>query len=280
MAFVNYNGKLLDEKKAVIGASNRALRYGDGLFETIKANRGELVFEADHFERLWEGLTRMKFQPSRHLTKEKLQNEIRELLEKNKHHKLARVRLVMLRGDGGLYDEISHHPEYIIQTWPLHDNAGQWNSNGLTMGIYTEAKKCRDAFSDIKHNNFLPYLMAALHARAQQWNDAVVLNDAGRVCDSSIANIFIVKNREVRTIPVDEGCIAGVMRKNIIRLLAEKNIIVSQSPVSVTELLDADEVFLTNSIFNIRWIQCIGDKQYTNSFIQEIYSGILSTILP
>ncbi len=279
MQYVNHNGKLLDDRKAVVGAGNRALRYGDGLFETIKADKGELVFATDHFVRLWDGLTRMKFQIPRHLTAEKLQQEIKELLEKNKQHKLSRVRLVMMRGDGGLYDEISHFPEYLVQTWPLHDNAGQWNSNGLVMGIYAHAKKCRDAFSDIKHNNFLPYVMAALHAKEQKWNDAVVLNDAGRVCDSSIANIFIVRKEKIHTVPIAEGCIAGIMRKNIIRLLAEKNIPVLESPVTVEELLDADEVFLSNSIFNIRWVQRIGDKQYSNSLIREIYSGVLSTIL-
>lgn len=280
MAFVNHNGKLLDEKKALIGAGSRALRYGDGLFETIKANEGELVFAADHFERLWNGLERMKFGIPKHLTTERLEREIKELLGKNKHTKLARVRLEMMRGEGGLYDAVSPYPEYIIQTWPLHDNAGQWNSNGLVMGIYTEARKCRDAFSDIKHNNFLPYLMAALHAKEQKWNDAMLLNDAGRVCDSSIANIFIIKDKKITTAATNEGCIAGVMRKNIIRLLTERNIPVHETAITVDDLLGADEVFLSNSILNIRWVQRIGDKAYASSYIREIYAGILSTNLP
>ncbi|HNU87781.1 MAG TPA: aminodeoxychorismate lyase [Ferruginibacter sp.] len=279
MEYINYNGKILEANKVLIGANSRGLRYGDGLFETIKSREGELLFAEDHFQRLWDGLELLQFRIPALLTKEKLQDDIHALLQKNKHNKLARVRLIMLRGNGGLYDEINHHPDYIIQTWSLPDNAGQWNSNGLTMGIYTDARKTRDHFSNLKHNNFLPYVMAALQAKKQKWNDALVLNDAGRVCDSSIANIFLVKNETISTVALEEGCIAGVMRKQVIRLLAENNINVQETAVPVEELLNADEVFLSNSIFNIRWVQSIGDKRYSNRVIQKIYSDIFSTIL-
>ncbi len=279
MEYINYNGKVWEANKALIGANSRGLRYGDGLFETIKSRNGELLFAEDHFQRLWDGLELLQFRIPAHLAREKLQQEIHALLQKNKHNKLARVRLILLRGNGGLYDEINHQPDYIIQSWALPDNAGQWNSNGLTMGIYSDAKKTRDHFSNLKHNNFLPYVMAALQAKKQKWNDALVLNDAGRICDSSIANIFLIKNEVISTVALEEGCIAGVMRKQVIKLLAENNIKVQEAAITVEELMDADEVFLTNSIFNIRWVQSIGDKNYTNQVVQKIYSGIFSTIL-
>jgi len=279
MEYFNYNGKIFEESKTVIGVNSRGLRYGDGLFETIKSSRGELLFAAAHFERLWNGLACLQFKIPLHLTRARLQNEIIQLLEKNGHHKLARVRLTFFRGNGGLFDEINHHPDYLIQTWALPDNAGQWNSNGLTLGIYNAAKKSRDRFSNLKHNNFLPYVMAALHAKKEKWNDALVLNDAGRICDSSIANIFLVKDEVISTVSLDEACIAGVMRKNILKLFSENNVKVQEAAISVEELLDADEVFLTNSIFNIRWVQTIGNKKYSSRYTQKIYSDILSTIL-
>jgi len=279
MEHFNYNGKIFEESKTVIGANSRGLRYGDGLFETIKSSKGELLFAAEHFERLWNGLAFLQFKIPTHLTRTRLQNEIIQLLEKNGHNELARIRLTLFRGNGGLFDEINHHPEYLIQTWALPDNAGQWNSNGLTMGVYTDAKKIRDKFSNLKHNNFLPYVMAALHAKSEKWNDALVLNDAGRICDSSIANIFLIKDKKISTVSLDEGCVAGVMRKNVLELLYENNIRVQEKAIRVEDLLNADEVFLTNSIFNIRWVQAIGDKKYSNRYTQKIYSEFLSTIL-
>lgn len=279
MEYINYNGKIIEQHKPVIGANSRALRYGDGLFETIKSVNGELLFADDHFERLWDGLQRLQFKIPALLTKERLQQEITTLLQKNKHDKLARIRMMLFRGNGGLYEEMNHHPEYLIQTWALPENAGQWNSNGLAMGIYTEAKKCRDGLSNLKHNNFLPYVVAALQAKKEKWNDAVLLNDAGRVCDTSIANIFIIKDDIISTPSLEEGCIAGVIRKNILKAFSENNIQVREAAIGTEELLNADEVFISNSIFNIRWVQSIGDKNYTNRYIQKIYSDIFSTIL-
>ena len=97
----------------------------------------------------------------------------------------------------------------------------------------------------------------------------LLLNDAGRVCDSSIANVFLLKNGTVSTVSLAEGCIAGVMRKNLMRLLAEKGIPVTEAAITVEELLNADEVFLTNSIFNLRWVQRIGDKKYSLNNIEN-----------
>lgn len=279
MEYFNYNGKLFEESEPVIGPNNRGFRYGDGLFETIKSSKGKLLFAEEHFERLVNGSDVLQFKMPAHLDMARLENEILRLLEKNGHNELARVRLTLFRGNGGLYDEISHYPEYIIQTWALPDNAGQWNSNGLTMGVYTHAKKARDKFCNLKHNNFLPYVMAALYARSEKWNDALILNDAGRVCDSSIANVFLVKDDQISTVSLDEGCVAGVMRKNVLKRLSESDIKVQERAISIEDLLNAEEVFLTNSIFNIRWVQSIGKKKYTNRYIREIYSGILSTIL-
>lgn len=280
MEYYNYNGKPLESTRAFAGPSSRAIRYGDGLFETIKAVKGELVFADDHFARLWDGMERLRFQLPAHFSPGRLQQEILDLLHKNKHDKLARVRLTVFRGNGGLYDPVHLHPEYTIQTMALPETAGQWNSNGLVLGIYTDARKCRDAFSTIKHNNFLPYVMAALQAKEQQWNDALLLNDAGRVCDSSIANVFLIRNGSVCTVSLQEACIAGVMRKNVMRLLAEKGIPVTEAAITVDELLEADEVFLTNSIFNLRWVQRIGDKKYDCTDTRKIYTEALSTILP
>jgi branched-chain amino acid aminotransferase len=278
MEYFNYNGKILVQDKPVIGPRSRAVRYGDGLFETIKSVNGELLFADDHFERLWDGLQSLHFKIPVHLTLGRLQKEITELLKKNKHDKLARIRLSMLRGNGGLFDDISHQPEYIIQTWALPENAGEWNNNGITMGIYQHARKCRDQFSNIKHNNFLPYLLAALTAKEQKWNDAVLLNDAGRICDSSIANIFIVKDEVVFTPALAEGCIAGIIRKNLVKHFAATNIAVKETSISIEELLKADEVFLTNSVFNMRWVQAIGESRYSNRMTQKIYAESRSTI--
>ena len=272
-----FNGKLKKAGTDVASANNRGLRFGDGLFETIKSVNGQLEFIDEHFSRLWKGLQVLQFSIPKHFTPEHLQQEIQSLLEKNKHDKMARVRLTVFRGDGGLYDTIDHKPNYIIQSWALPDETGSWNSNGLVVGIYTDVKKNCDLLSNLKHNNFLPYVMGALHAKNEKWNDALLLNTEGRLCDSTIANVFLIKDDMVYTPALAEGCIAGVMRRNLVEKLSAAGYKLVEGKISMGDLLDADEVFLTNSIYNMRWVQSIGDTKYSNAQTQKIYTAFFST---
>ena len=279
MEYCNYNGKLIENNTNLISVNNRGFRFGDGLFETMKSSKNNLLFAADHFNRLLKGLEILQFKVPVHFSTEKLEQQVLKLLNKNHHLNMARVRFMVFRGDGGLYDEINPAPNYLIQSWPLPNDAGQWNSNGLVLGIYKEVKKSCDILSNLKHNNFLPYVMAAMHAKKQKWNDAVMLNIDNRLCDTTIANIFLVKDEIVYTPSLQEGCIAGIMRQHIIQRLTLNNVQVKESKITLDNLMEADEVFLSNSIYNIRWVQIIGDKKYKNKFTQKIYSMLLPTIL-
>ena len=277
MNYFNCNGKLFKEGTLVVGADNRGLRYGDGLFETIKMINGKLILEDEHFARLWKGMQTLQFEISKHFTPDKLKEEI-ELLTKKNNHTSARIRVNIYRGDGGLYDAKNHMPNYIIQTWLLPEGNGMWNSNGLVAGIYEDVKKTCDIISNIKHNNYLPYVLAALKAKKEKWNDAIILNTLGNICDSTIANIFIIKDGIISTPSLKEGCVAGIMRKKIIQELATTHFELIEKKITKDELISADEVFFTNSMYNIRWVQRIEDKEYVTIITQKIYAAILPTI--
>ncbi len=279
MEFVNYNGKLVAAATPVIGADSRGLRFGDGIFETMKIKDGRLILSNEHFARLWKGMQVLQFVLPKHFCPEQLEEEIMTLAKKNQHHRAARVRITIFRGNGGLYDAIDHRPNYIIQTWALPEGNGEWNSNGLVLGIYTSVKKSCDILSNLKHNNYLPYVMAALEAKKEKWNDAVILNSHGRICDTTIANIFYIKNEVVYTPALSEGCVAGIMRKFLMEALQAAAVECVEKVITVEEILQADEVFLTNSIYNMRWVSHIHDVPLGNALSQKIYAGLSSTIL-
>jgi branched-chain amino acid aminotransferase len=277
MEYFIFNGKQLKSESGIISANNRGLRFGDGLFETIKSINGQLEFVDEHFARLWKGLQVLQFTIPKQFTPDYLEQEIQTLLKKNGHNKMARVRLTVFRGDGGLYDATDHKPNYLVQSWALPGETGSWNSNGLVVGIYTDVKKSCDILSNLKHNNFLPYAMAALHAKKEKWNDAVLLNTEGRLCDTTIANIFLIKDDVIYTPALADGCIAGVMRRQLIENLTAAGYKLIEGKLSPDELLNADEIFLTNSIYNMRWVQSVGDKKYSNALTQKIYAAFFST---
>ncbi|MET0242632.1 MAG: aminotransferase class IV [Flavitalea sp.] len=245
---VNFNGKFFRAEEPLIGAESRALRYGDGVFETIRMLNGHAEHAELHYNRLFEGLNILGFELPQLFTRDYLTEQILKTATKNKVEQGARIRLALFRGNGGLYDPENHRPNFIVQAWPLPAQNGTLNLNGLVTGIYTKAVKCYDAFSHLKTASHLTYVMAALYAKEMKWNDALVLNTSGRICDTSIANIFIVKGKKIITPPLSEGCVAGIMRRYILREIAGTGFEGVEQPITTEDLLDADECFITNAI--------------------------------
>ena len=269
MIFFNYNGKIFSENDTIIGPTNRGLRDGDGLFETIKYKNGAIILAAQHFERLWAGMDALEFTVPIHFTAEKLTVEIKTLIKKNKL-KEARIRLTVIRSDGGIYDPKNNTPNYIIEAIKLPEDNGSLNINGLQICIYEAAIKSVDKFSSLKNNNYLPYFMGAKFAKQQHCNDALILNSKGNICDSTIANIFFIKDKTIFTPSLTQGCVAGVMRNWLINSLRLLNYKVEETTVSKSLLYEADEVFLSNSIYNIRWVSSLENKNYASIEIQKM----------
>ena len=274
--FFTCNDKIYKEGTSVITPDNRSLRYGDGLFETLKIYKGIIQLRDYHFERLFFGIDTLQFEIQKYFTADYLENKIAELCKKNQHDLFTRVRLMIFRGNGGLYDPENNFPNYIIQTWSIDGFSGL-NSNGLIIDVYPDAKKSCDKFSHLKSNNFLPYIMAALHAKTIKANDCILLNNYDRVCDTTIANIFIIKDEVIYTPALSEGCVAGVMRRFVIEKLTSDFKII-EKPLSIEELQNADEIFLTNSIQGIRWVKQFRDSQYNNITVKKIHELFIKTI--
>ena len=269
MIFYNYNGKIFSEDENIIGPTNRGLRYGDGIFETIKFKNANIVLADDHFKRLWLGMRALQFSIPIHFSVEKLTAEINALIKKNKL-KEARIRITIIRSDGGIYDPKNDMPNYIIEAIKLPEDNGLLNNNGLQMCIYEDALKSIDTFSNLKTNNYLPYFMGAKFAKNQYCNDAIILNSKRNICDSTIANIFFIKDKVIYTVALTEGCVAGVIRNWLINTLRILNYKVEEIIVTKSMLYEADEIFLSNSIYNIRWVGSLDDKNYTNIEIQKM----------
>ncbi len=276
--FFYHNGRFVKTGTAIVSPEERGLRYGDGLFETMKWRDGQLLHADEHFARLWKGLEVLQFEVPRQFTPAVLEEKIATLCSKNGHTNLARIRLMVYRGIGGLYDARNHVPNCVIEATVLPEGNGTWNSNGLVIGMYKDAVKPCDILANCKHNNFLPYVLAALEAKKQKWNDAVLLNMHGRICDTTIANIFIIKNEAVFTPSLTEGCVAGVQRRHLLALLRSNGWQVTETAITPEALLAAEEVFVTNAIYNLRWVQRIDDAEYGNALTQRIYTLLQSTI--
>lgn len=110
--YINYNAKFFEEGTPIIKADSRGLRYGDGLFETMKVVNGEISLANFHFERLFQGLHLLHFKIPSHFTETFLREQVAALCRKNKMSKPLRIRLNVFRKNGGLYDPVDHIPDF------------------------------------------------------------------------------------------------------------------------------------------------------------------------
>ena len=276
--YINFNGNIVRSHEPVITAESRGLRYGDGIFETMRIAGDSIVLSTFHFDRLFSGIQLLQFDQPAFFTREILTQQINDLCSINNHRPWARVRLTVFRGKGGLYDPENHIPNYIIDSQPLAAYNESINKEGLVIDIFPDARKSMDVFSNLKSNNYLLYAMGALYAKKNQLNDCLLLNSQDRICDSTIANIFCVKDKTVFTPYLSEGCVSGVMRRYLLIKLAEAGFSVQEKEIEVDWLQTVDEIFLTNSIYGIRWVQYLRDRSFKNEITSSIYQRVIKNI--
>ncbi|MEI9942834.1 MAG: aminotransferase class IV [Chitinophagaceae bacterium] len=277
MNYICVDGKIMPGDQPVLMADNKSYRYGDGLFETMKVVRGKILLEVYHFERFFEGLKLMQFEIPALVTAEKLTQQILSVCDKSDCTELARVRLSVFRGNGGIY-EGNNTLHYIIECWPAENTVNTLNENGLIIGVYPDARKSCDKFSNLKSANYLPYVMAARHAKHQKLNDCLIVNTNDRIADATIANVFLIKNDKLTTPPLSEGCVNGIMRRHLLKECSASQYEIQEKAVTQKDIEEADEIFLTNSMYGIRWVKQFENKIYTNSKTKEIYKRFVEPL--
>jgi branched-chain amino acid aminotransferase len=267
--YINFNGFLYEEDEKVFSIKNRAWRYGDGLFETIRVIDGQPCFLEDHFLRLKKGIEVLKMQSSS-ISFNELKIQIDKLLEKNRIKKGGRIRLSVYRTGSGFYMPEDESKSYVIEATPLEDNTYTLNEIGLSVDVYSEIRRTRNILSQIKTTNSIPYVLTAIYKKEKNLDDCIVLNDQGRIVEAISSNIFLYKNNNLYTPSLDEGCMNGVMRKQIIRIAKELNINVFEGIINGSMLLQADELFLTNAIVGLQWAVSYKEKRYFNTATKKI----------
>ncbi len=265
---INYNGELFPDDQPIFTAGNRSFRYGDGLFESIRAFDGRLPFFHLHWQRLAAGMDCLKLERPRYFTPVFLENEIAKLTNSLGNW---RIRLTVWRCGGGLYTPETNLPHFLIEATPLPSNHFELNETGLSIGIYSQSPLPISQFpnspfpqfnqfpnfpiSNFKLNASLPFVLAAQHKQALGLDDCLLRNTAGRLACATSANIFWVKNGQLYTPPLTEGCVAGTLRATVLSIAKTLKIKAVEKRLRLDALATADELCLTNAVQGIRWVR-------------------------
>jgi branched-chain amino acid aminotransferase len=268
-SLICFNGSFFPSDTPLFDQSNRSFRYGDGLFETILWTDNKLRFWSDHFQRLTQSMNFLGMEiPDKF--EALLLDSAKKLVLTNKITDLGRVRISVFRSGAGNYLPQS---DAVLWVMSCEKHQAQSGNQGLTIGFFDKIKKPINILSNIKSANGLLYIMAARFAKEQKWDDAIIFNDKGLVCESSTNNIFLVEDQKVITPPLSSGCLDGVFRKNLIAFLkTDQSFNIAEKEIHIDELKTANEIWLTNSISGLRWVKSFENRFYANDLCNRIAS--------
>ena len=275
---VNFNGTLMSASDSLLTTKNRGYTYGDALFETLKVVNGKIFFWEDHYFRLMSSMRMLRMDIPMTFTMEFLESEILKTLEANNlSHTSARVRLNVDRGEGGKYlpsDDAKVHFNISVE---LHDNPFytiDTNAN-YVVDLYKDFFVAPGFLSGLKSNNRAIQVIGSIYAHENDFNNCLLLNTNKSVIEALNGNLFLVKGDKIKTPPLEDGCIKGVMRKQILELLVkDPNVSVEEAQISPFELQKADELFITNVIKGIVPITKYRKKTYESDFAQNVVAKL------
>jgi len=258
-AQINFNGQLTEPNEPVATASNRSLRYGDGLFETMYWSGEEIINLEFHLDRLFHGLSVLQFDLSGGFTRSFISGEINRLCVFNSKSSRARVRMNIYREDGSRILPSQNKPVFIIESSDFPDE----NETPLRLTIFKGDTKSTGILSNLKTNNYLLNIAAIQSATANGFDDSLILNSRGNICEASSSNLFLVQKGILFTPALTQGCVAGTKRRELLEILPTLGYQVEETIITKDMVFEMEEVFLTNAIRGIRPVICIDNTYYS-----------------
>lgn len=245
------NGKLVDDKKANISVFDHGLLYGDGVFEGIRAYNALVFRLKEHIDRLYKSADAIELVIP--MTKMEMIEAVIKTLKANRL-KDGYIRLVITRGVGdlGLDPRNCSKPTIFIIAGKIALYPKEFYQKGLEIVTATTKRNFPQALDPrIKSLNYLNNILAKLDAIKSGTVEAIMLTYDDYVAECTGDNIFIVKDGELLTPPVDIGALEGITRDACISLARRNGIPFNEKMLKMEDVYGADEVFLTGTAAEI-----------------------------
>nr|WP_170318308.1 aminodeoxychorismate lyase [Paenibacillus thalictri] len=275
------NGKLIDEQKAVVSVYDHGFLYGMGLFETFRTYGGEPFLLERHVRRLEAGCRDLGigYTPDAG----EIAWSVRSLLEAN-HLKDAYIRWTVTAGEGilglpaGEYDQ----PNVIGYIKELPAVNIQPDAPGKTLQLLKLRRNSPEGEVRHKSLHYMNNILGKRELSAYTWAkqaEGLFLDERGYVAEGLVSNLFFIKNGVCCTPSLDTGILPGITREFVLELAESRGMRTEQGLYRWEELLEADEVFMTNSIQEIVPVTSIYDTAGTERIIGSRQAGAVTAHL-
>ncbi|MDC1039935.1 branched-chain amino acid transaminase [Acidimicrobiia bacterium] len=282
--FIWLDGELVEWDNANVSVMTHTLHYGTGVFEGMRARDTEkgtsVQFLDDHVDRLYRSAEAYNLEIP--FNKNVISNAIKEIVKVN-NLKSAYIRPLVFFGDG----EMGIFPQDIpvrvaIAAWEwgayLGDDAG---SKGVNVCISDWQRISPKSFKPFAKGvgGYMNSTLAKIDAVKQGFDDAIMLSDNGTVAEGSGQNIFIYKNNQLLTPPIETGALGGITRKMVIEIAHHIDIPVVEQDLSPADLIASDEIFFTGTATEIVGVVSVDSNKISDGSVGEVTSKIRSKYL-
>ena len=267
---INYNGQLFSSE-TVLSNSNRGFLYGDAVFETVKIVNNKILFLEDHYFRLMSAMRIVRMEIPMNFTMEYIEEQILLLVKTLNYSDSARARITVFREDGGNYLPETNSVSYLISATELQNKYYFIENNYYEVDLYKDYYVAKQLLSSIKTTNKIINVTASIFAKENGLDNCLLINDTKNVIEALQGNLFMLIGDRLITPPVSEGCLNGIMRKQIISLAKRmEGLSIIEEPISPFDLQKADELFITNVIKGIQSITKYRKTVYKTDFSNKL----------
>ena len=275
---VNFNGNI-QENSSILIENNRGFLFGDSIFETIKVLDNKVLFLEDHYFRLMASMRICRMEIPMNFTMEYFESQILNLIQSLKNSNSFRVRFTVYIDSEGFYLPKSRNVQFIVTATPLNSELYSFQKEIYEVELYKDSYVPKQLLSTLKTNNKMLQITGSIFADENGYDNCLVLNDEKNVIEALQSNIFMKTGNVVSTPPVSDGCLNGIMRKQILEILKKmEGIEVKETSISPFDLQKADELFLTNVISGIQPITKYRKKEYTTEFASDVLKRLNAKI--
>lgn len=280
---VNFNGKLQSNTELLISSNNRGLNYGDAVFETLRVSAGKIFFWEDHYFRLMASMRILRMEIPMNFTLEFLEEEVHRTIEsisqlptnKTSGTNAIRVKILIWRKAGGKYSPRTNDIQYLISCEILESSFYTLNESFYEVELFKDHFVTSGLLSTLKSNNKIINVLGSIFARENEYHNCFLLNENKQLVEVLNGNVFLVNGSTLKTPPLADGCLNGILRKQLIEICTKlPEYTIEVASVSPFELQKADEIFITNVIVGIQPISKYRKKEYASLVAKDLLARL------
>ena len=272
---ININGTILEDSEAYLSVDNRGFAYGDAVFETIKVNSKPLFWEA-HYFRLMASMRILRMEIPMYFTSEFLESQIMDLVDtQSEKAKSYRVKLTVFRAKGGYYTPTSNAVKFTIALAPLDSDIYNSHTDSCEIELFKDYFIAPNLLSTLKTNNKAINVVGSIFAKENNYDNCLLLNTNKNIIEALNGNVFLVKDNVIKTPPLADGCLKGIIRDQLIDMISKSdNYDLIETSISPFELQKADEIFITNVIQGIKPVTKFRKKTYNTEAAKKFQNKL------